>query len=82
VLRRDSTDSRAPFTLGDLYVTKGDAKRALPFLEMATRDYPAEFDTRFALVARWFKLDRLSGEFRNCARRFGSAIPSLTDTSI
>jgi tetratricopeptide (TPR) repeat protein len=49
VLRRDSRDARAAFTLGDLYLTKGDAKRALPFLEMAARDYPSEFDTRFAL---------------------------------
>jgi tetratricopeptide (TPR) repeat protein len=49
VLHRDSKDARAAFTLGDLYLTKGDAKRALPFLEMAAQDYPAEFDTRFAL---------------------------------
>lgn len=49
VLRRDAKDSRAAFTLGDLYLTRGDAKRALPFLEMAARDYPNEFDTRFAL---------------------------------
>ena len=49
VLRRDPNLARAAFTLGDLYLTKGDAKRALPFLEMAARDYPAEFDTRLAL---------------------------------
>jgi predicted Zn-dependent protease len=49
VLRRDPKDVRAAFTLGDLYLTKGDAKRALPFLEMAAHDYPAEFDTRYAL---------------------------------
>jgi predicted Zn-dependent protease len=49
VLRRDPKESRAAFTLGDLYLTKGDAKRALPLLELAARDYPTAFDTRFAL---------------------------------
>ena len=49
VLRRAPNDPRASFTLGDLYLTKGDAQRALPFLEAARAAYPKEFDTRFAL---------------------------------
>ena len=49
VLRRAPKDPRASFTLGDLYLTKGDAQRALPFLEAARAAYPKEFDTRFAL---------------------------------
>jgi Flp pilus assembly protein TadD len=49
VLRRSPKDPRASFTLGDLYLTKGDAPRALPFLEIARAAYPNEFDTRFAL---------------------------------
>ena len=49
VLRRDPADPRAAFTLGDLYLTKGEAKRALPLLERAAAAYPNEFDTRFAL---------------------------------
>jgi len=49
VLRRDAKDPRASFTLGDLYLTKGDAQRALPHLEIAREAYPNEFDTRFAL---------------------------------
>ena len=49
VLRRDKDDARASFTLGDLYLTKGDARRALPFLRQAAAAYPNEFDTRFAL---------------------------------
>lgn len=49
VLRRDSKDPRAAFTLGDLYLTQGDAKRALPLLETAAAAYPDEFDTRHAL---------------------------------
>jgi tetratricopeptide (TPR) repeat protein len=49
VLRRDPKDARAAFTLGDLYLTKGDAKRALPLLELAALGYPEEFDTHFAL---------------------------------
>jgi superkiller protein 3 len=49
VLRRDSKDPRAAFTLGDLYLTRGDAPRSLPLLEAAAAAYPNEFDTRFAL---------------------------------
>ncbi len=49
VLRRDSGDARAAFTLGDLFLTKGEAHRALPLLETAATAYPREFDTRFAL---------------------------------
>lgn len=49
ILRRAPKDPRASFTLGDLYLTKGDAQRALPFLEVARASYPNEFDTRFAL---------------------------------
>ena len=49
VLRRDAADARAAFTLGDLYLTKGDAARSLPLLEQAARAYAQEFDTHFAL---------------------------------
>ena len=49
VLRRAPKDPRASFTLGDLYLTRGDAQRALPLLELARDAYPNEFDTRFAL---------------------------------
>jgi Flp pilus assembly protein TadD len=49
VLRRAPKDPRASFTLGDLYLTRGDAQRALPLLETARATYPNEFDTRFAL---------------------------------
>jgi tetratricopeptide (TPR) repeat protein len=49
VLRRSPNDPRASFTLGDLYLTRGDAQRALPLLETAQASYPNEFDTRFAL---------------------------------
>lgn len=49
VLRRNKDDARAAFTLGDLYLTKGDAQRALPYLRLAAAAYPKEFDTRFAL---------------------------------
>ena len=49
VLRRNKEDARAAFTLGDLYLTKGDAQRALPYLRHAAKVYPNEFDTRFAL---------------------------------
>lgn len=49
VLQRKPNEPRASFTLGDIYLTKGDAQRALPFLEIARNAYPNEFDTRFAL---------------------------------
>jgi Flp pilus assembly protein TadD len=49
VLRRAPNDPRASFTLGDLYLTRGEAQRSLPLLEVARAAYPNEFDTRFAL---------------------------------
>ncbi|HEX9629671.1 MAG TPA: tetratricopeptide repeat protein, partial [Pyrinomonadaceae bacterium] len=49
VLGRDPNDARAAFTLGDLYLTRGDSQDALPLLERAAAAYPQEFDTRFAL---------------------------------
>lgn len=49
VLRRVPGDPRSAFTLGDLYLTRGDANKALPFLKTAAEAYPNEFDTRFAL---------------------------------
>lgn len=49
VLRRSPNEPRASFTLGDLYLTRGEAQRALPLLEVARAAYPNEFDTRFAL---------------------------------
>ncbi|HSK62913.1 MAG TPA: tetratricopeptide repeat protein [Pyrinomonadaceae bacterium] len=49
VLRRAPNDPRASFTLGDLYLTRGEAERSLPLLEVARVAYPNEFDTRFAL---------------------------------
>lgn len=61
VLRRAPNDPRASFTLGDLYLTRGDAERSLPLLEAARAAYPNEFDTRFALgraLVLTGKLDR------------------------
>jgi tetratricopeptide (TPR) repeat protein len=49
VLRRAPNDPRASFTLGDLYLTRGETERSLPLLEVARAGYPNEFDTRFAL---------------------------------
>ncbi|HVF51906.1 MAG TPA: tetratricopeptide repeat protein [Pyrinomonadaceae bacterium] len=49
LLKRDPADARAAYTLGDLYLAKGDAPRSLPLLELAARVYPKEFDARFAL---------------------------------
>lgn len=49
VLRHAPKDPRASFTLGDLYLTRGEAQRSLPLLEIARTAYPDEFDTRFAL---------------------------------
>ena len=49
VLRREPNEPRASFTLGDLYLTRGEAERSLPLLEVARAAYANEFDTRFAL---------------------------------
>jgi tetratricopeptide (TPR) repeat protein len=49
VLRREPKEPRASFTLGDLYLTRGEAQRSLPLLEVARAAYAGEFDTRFSL---------------------------------
>lgn len=49
VLKRNPNEARAAFNLGDIYLTKGDAQKALPYLEQAAKGFPNEFDTRFAL---------------------------------
>ena len=59
LLRRDPKDPRAAFTLGDLYLTRGDAPKALPFLETAVVAYPNEFDTRFALGRAFMLMGQL-----------------------
>jgi superkiller protein 3 len=49
ILRREANEPRASFNLGDIYLTNGEAAKALPFLEIAVKSFPDEFDTRFAL---------------------------------
>ena len=48
VLVLQPNEPRASFNLGDIYLTKGDAAKSLPFLETAAKAFPGEFDTRFA----------------------------------
>ena len=69
VLRRSPKDPRASFTLGDLYLTRGDATRALPFLEIARAGYPNEFDTRFALGRALVLTGKLEARHRGTPRR-------------
>lgn len=49
ILKRQPGEPRASFNLGDIYLTRSEAARAVPFLEISARAFPAEFDTRFAL---------------------------------
>jgi tetratricopeptide (TPR) repeat protein len=49
ILRREPNEPRASFNLGDIYLTNGDAAKALPYLEISAKTFPDEFDTRFAL---------------------------------
>ncbi|MEJ7862222.1 MAG: tetratricopeptide repeat protein [Pyrinomonadaceae bacterium] len=49
ILKREPKEPRASFNLGDIYLTNGDAAKAVPFLEIAVVNFPEEFDTRFAL---------------------------------
>ncbi len=48
VLSLQPNEPRASFNLGDIYLTRGDAAKSLPFLETAVKAFPDEFDTRFA----------------------------------
>ncbi len=49
ILKREPNEPRASFNLGDIYLTNGEAVKAIPLLEIAVKAFPAEFDTRFAL---------------------------------
>ncbi len=49
ILKREPNEPRASFNLGDIYLTNGDAARAVPLLEISAKKFPDEFDTRFAL---------------------------------
>jgi predicted Zn-dependent protease len=49
ILRRQPDEPRASFNLGDIYLTNGDAAKAIPYLEKAVKSFPDEFDTHFAL---------------------------------
>lgn len=49
ILKREPEEPRASFNLGDIYLTRNEAEKAVPFLETAARAFPDEFDTRFAL---------------------------------
>lgn len=49
ILKREPNEPRASFNLGDIYLTNGDAAKAIPFLETSAKKFPDEFDTRFAL---------------------------------
>ena len=48
ILSLQPNEPRASFNLGDIYLTKGDAAKSLPFLETAAKAFPDEFDTRSA----------------------------------
>ncbi len=48
ILRRSPNEPRASFNLGDIYLTNGDAVKALPLLENSAKAFPNQFDTRFA----------------------------------
>jgi tetratricopeptide (TPR) repeat protein len=49
ILRREPNEPRASFNLGDIFLTNGDAAKAVPLLEISAKKFPDEFDTRFAL---------------------------------
>lgn len=57
ILRREPREPRASFNLGDIYLTRGDAKKAIPFLEIAAAAFPNEFDTHFALGRAYFAVE-------------------------
>jgi tetratricopeptide (TPR) repeat protein len=54
VLRRRPNDPRASFNLGDIYLTTGEAAKAIPYLETAYKSFANEFDIRFALGRAYF----------------------------
>jgi tetratricopeptide (TPR) repeat protein len=49
ILRRQPNEPRASFNLGDIYLSSGNAAKALPFLETAAKAFTNEYDTPLAL---------------------------------
>lgn len=49
ILRRQPNEPRASFNLGDIYLTKGEAARSIPYLETASKSFSDEYDTHLAL---------------------------------
>lgn len=66
ILRRSPNEPRASFNLGDIYLSNGDAAKALPLLEISAKAFPTQFDTRFAFGHALF-----------AANKFESAITEL-----
>lgn len=70
ILKRQPNEPRASFNLGDIYLTIGDAAKAVPLLEIAVKHFPDEFDTRFALGRAYL----LSNKFQTAIEQLESAI--------
>ncbi len=49
ILRIQPGEPRASFNLGDIYLSRGDAGKAVPFLEVSAKAFPKEYDPQFAL---------------------------------
>jgi len=58
ILRRQPNEPRASFNLGDIYLSGGNAAKALPFLETAAKAFPNEYDTRLTLGRALLALKR------------------------
>lgn len=49
ILRLRPNEPRASFNLGDIYLSKGEAAKSIPYLETAWKSFSGEYDTQFAL---------------------------------
>lgn len=58
ILRRSPNEPRASFNLGDIYLSNGDAAKALPLLEISAKAFPNQFDTRFSFGRALFAADK------------------------
>jgi tetratricopeptide (TPR) repeat protein len=58
ILRRKPDEPRASFNLGDIYLTKGEHSRAIPFLETAAKHFGNEFDPLLALGKAYLAINK------------------------
>lgn len=65
ILRRVPNEPRASFNLGDIYLSKGFAEKALALLENSVKAFPDNFDTRLATGRAYLGVKKYDPAIKN-----------------